>query len=70
MIPTIGIMTGFYILTRCVEMVSVRDDGKPSTLLSVCAALTAAVTVIARFNLVVTGVDIQSLMPEIEGLPR
>jgi hypothetical protein len=62
MIPAIGIMVGFYIITRMLDDILIgKKNGKSSSLVQILAALSVLAALYGLFTLVTTGFDISSL---------
>ena len=62
MIPAIGIMVGFYIITRMLDEILIgKKDGKPSSFVQILAALTVLAAIYGLVTLVTTGFDTSSL---------
>ncbi len=62
MIPAIGIMVGFYIITRMLDDILIgKKDGKPSSFVQILAALTVCAALYGLYTLVATGFDISNL---------
>ena len=51
MVPTIGIMIGFYIITRMASFVTRRGDRRENPVVQVFAVVTLIVTALALLNL-------------------
>ena len=60
MIPAIGIMIGFYIITRMIELLAHKDRGIGTKIM---AGITILVTLVSMFDLVMSGVKNTLPMP-------
>lgn len=56
MIQTIGIMIGFYIITRCLELIGTKNDTWFHVFASLGAVITIIITVIGVTTLVLSSV--------------
>ena len=62
MIPAIGIMVGFYIITRMLDDILVgKKEGKSSSVVQILAAFTVLAALYGLYTLVTTGFDASSL---------
>lgn len=62
MIPAIGIMVGFYIITRMLDEILIgKKDGKSSSVVQILAALTVLAALYGLYALVTTGFDTSGL---------
>ncbi len=59
MIPAIGIMLGFYIMTRCISFFSRKGDRAESGVVLAFSAITIAVTIIVMIILLASGSTIR-----------
>lgn len=62
MLAEIGIMVGFYIMTKMLAL-EPKKDGRPSSLARVFAAVTFIVTVLVVIDLVFRGFSASSQLP-------
>ena len=60
MLPTIGIMIGFYILTRMIEILGTKEKG---TGLKIFAVITVLVTLISMASLFTEGSKTRTSLP-------
>lgn len=66
MIPTIGVMIGFYIAARCVEMVSTAEGGRFPWAVRLVSALALVVAGISMLWIDLGHVNVDSVIPETE----
>jgi len=61
MIPEIGLMIGFYIITRMISFLLRKGERKESTAVMVLSVITIIITVFVVYDLFVRGASIQNL---------
>lgn len=61
MIPTIGLMIGFYIIARCLEMLGLPATGGLSFIMRIFAAVSILVAIIGIVSLVNSGGSLPDL---------
>jgi len=61
MIPEIGLMIGFYIITRMISFLLRKGERKESTAVMVLSVITIIITVFVVYDLFVRGASIQDL---------
>jgi len=55
MIPIIGIMIGFYVITRMISLLTRKEQREESPIVKVFAVITLIVTVFSIFSLFTSG---------------
>jgi hypothetical protein len=61
MIPEIGLMVGFYIITRMISFLTRKDDRKESGAVMVLAVITIIITLFVIYDLFARGTSIPEL---------
>lgn len=62
MIPAIGIMVGFYIITRMLDVFIGRKDGQMSPIVRIFAGLTIATAIYGIYVLLTTGIETSNIV--------
>ena len=62
MIPTIGVMVGFYIITRMISLGTRKGDRAEGTLVRIFAIITILVTVVSMFALMSSSSDVSNTL--------
>ena len=58
MIPTIGLMIGFYIVTRMLSLATRKGDRAEASVVRISAALTLIVAVLGMVSLFMSGISL------------
>jgi hypothetical protein len=62
MVPTIGIMVGLYVITKMLDFIIPKKDGKTSGVVQIFAVITILFTFFAIYSLYTSGIDLSSIL--------
>jgi len=65
MIPEIGLMIGFYIITRMISLLMRKGERKENIVVYVFAVITILITIFVMYDLITGGVDASNILQDI-----